>query len=330
MSEPKDDIQLLQASIDPDDDSYFRLLVNGKYIKYITVAAEVYEEDDMCFAPSLIPLLPPFPEGNWNDGYIAKQPDSGKPHFQRTVQTKFPEVQRAWHDVSFNYLDLELGKKLRTNVYEARVTGSQEAVIAKFARFSWEIDNIDKECVAYHWINNSDIGPKFLGNIVEEDRVIGFVIERIADARPAETGDYGVCKRLLLRLHSKGIIHGDINKHNFLVSGTRTVLIDFDCARRTADKKAMKAEMTSLKDQLANRKNATSLPASNASRFTRVMPNHLATSSDEYFLRPAFLDLVYRTRPSLTLLKNPFRWDDVVDTVSIEEELSRVELVILR
>ncbi|KAF2159309.1 hypothetical protein M409DRAFT_60895 [Zasmidium cellare ATCC 36951] len=69
----------------------------------------------------------------------------------------------------------QLVKKLRTNVYEAKVPSLAENAIAKFARFSWEIDHIDQECAAYQWIASHEIGPNFLGNIVEEQRVIGFV-----------------------------------------------------------------------------------------------------------------------------------------------------------
>ncbi|CAK4031828.1 kinase-like domain [Lecanosticta acicola] len=253
MSGAPDDVQVLQASVAADDESHFRLLLRGRHIRYVTVAAGVYEGDDMCFPPSLLSILPRFPAGDWNDGYITKHSDSGDPYFKSAVRTQFPAIQSAWHRKYFDYLDLELGEKLRTNLYEAKTSGFPEAVVvAKFARFGWEIDYMDTECAAYQWIQGKDIGPKFLGNISEEGRTIGFIIERIVDAHHASTADYAACKAVLSRLHHLGILHGDINKHNFLVSGDTAVLIDFDCARKTEDKAALAEEMSTLQAQLAS------------------------------------------------------------------------------
>jgi hypothetical protein len=74
-------IQVLQASVDPDDESEFRILVGGEFTKYLTINAGLYELDEMCFAPSLIPLLPPLPPGDWNMGRISKDPIHGRPFF---------------------------------------------------------------------------------------------------------------------------------------------------------------------------------------------------------------------------------------------------------
>lgn len=246
-----DDTQLLQASVDQDSDSHFRLLLNGKHIKYLTVAAGVYEDDDMCFAPSLLSILPPFPQGDWNDGYITKHPGSGTPYFQRAVRTSFPGVQSTWHDKTFDHLDLKFGTKLRTNVYEATIPEASTVVVAKFARFSWETAQIDRECAAYGWIEGKDIGPRFSGNIAEEGRVIGFVVERVAGARHASSADHAACKEVLSRLHQLGIVHGDINKHNFLIIGGKATLIDFDCAHKTTDEQALTREIQLLEMQLA-------------------------------------------------------------------------------
>lgn len=251
-NKPTNNIQLLQASVDQEDDSHFRLLFNAKHIKYITIAAGIYEDDDMCFAPSLLSILPPFPEGHWNDGYIIKHPESGEPYFQRAVWTSFPGVQSTWHDKSFEYLHLKLGTKLRTNVYEATIPGASTLAVAKFARFDWEIAQIDQECAAYGWIEGKAIGPKFLGNITEEGRVIGFVVEHVAGARHASSADHAACKEVLSRLHQLGIVHGDINKHNFLIVGNRATLVDFDGAHRTTDKRALETEMQLLETQLAD------------------------------------------------------------------------------
>ena len=66
----------LQDAIDPDD-SHYRFLVDGKYVKYVTTAPGALGGDDIdrSFGPILLgELLPPFPPGNWNKGYVAKDP----------------------------------------------------------------------------------------------------------------------------------------------------------------------------------------------------------------------------------------------------------------
>lgn len=249
-----DDVQLLQASVAEDSDSEFRLLFHKKHFKYVTIAAGVYDEDDMCFAPALLSILPPFPKGRWNYAYIAKHTESGKSYFKTAEQREFPSVQNTWHTTFFDYLHLNLEQKIRTNIYETTVLGSPgKVLVAKFARFSWEVDRINDECAAYSWIKDTYIGPKFLGNITEEGRVIGIVLEHIPGARHASSADYAACKEALSRLHRLGIGHGDINKHNFLiVDDKKAILIDFDCARKTEHEEVLDEETRTLEMQLAD------------------------------------------------------------------------------
>ncbi|KAK4615397.1 hypothetical protein CLAFUR4_09790 [Fulvia fulva] len=196
-------------------------------------------------------MLPPLPAGDWNDAYITRNDESGEPYFQKVVRTQIPGVESSWHAETFEYLSLKLGSKLRTNVYEAQLPGSSHTVVAKFARFSWEVGYLDKECAAYQWIEGKSIGPSFLGNISEEGRTIGFVLEHIAGAHHASPTDHAACKQVLSELHQLGIVHGDVNKHNFLAVDNRAVLIDFDGAYRTQDKQAFEKQMQSLEMQLA-------------------------------------------------------------------------------
>lgn len=44
---------------------------------------------------------------------------------------------------------LSLGQNIRSNLYETTCTRLVSAVIAKFARFSWEIPQLEKETMAY-------------------------------------------------------------------------------------------------------------------------------------------------------------------------------------
>jgi predicted Ser/Thr protein kinase len=240
-------IDLLQAEADEEYESHFRILVDGNTIKYVTIDAGLYPIDDMCFGPSLVALLPELPPGDWNDGLIAKHPQTGDPYFASATRTQFPGVQHQWHKLYIDYQDLVVGKRVRSGIYE--VTCPQfntTVVIAKFARFDWEIQYMENETTAYEWIDGHAIGPRFLGHLTEDGRVIGFLVERITDARHADANDLAVCQQILGRLHELGVWHGDTNRFNFLVRGSQAVLIDFDTARKCDDKDVLRKEFEGL------------------------------------------------------------------------------------
>lgn len=73
-------------------------------------------------------------------------------------------------------MDLRIGEKLRTGVYEVTGPMFEGVVVAKFARFEWEIGYMENEARAYQWLRDSGIGPRFLGHLVEHGRVIGFLM----------------------------------------------------------------------------------------------------------------------------------------------------------
>ena len=151
-----------------------------------------------------------------------------------------------------DHLELAFGNKLRSGVYKVTSAGFRFTVVAKFARLAWEIDAPENECAAYQWIEGPGIGPKFLGHLIEEGRVIGFLMEMITNARHASPDDLGLCRKSLSKLHKLGIVHGDVNKHNFLIGDAHATLVDFECARKCEDKRAFKEELRSLPKQLSD------------------------------------------------------------------------------
>ncbi|ORY67833.1 alpha-galactosidase A precursor [Pseudomassariella vexata] len=227
MTDHAPNILVLQASVDPEALSEFRILVDNKFVKYITIDAGVYDRDDMCFGPSLISLLPHLPPGDWKKGHISRNLKTGDAHFSA----------------------LREEKKLRSNVYEVTCPGFSSTIIAKFARFEWEVTQLEAETMAYGWIEGQHVGPGFLGHLTEEGRVIGFLIARIADCRHATPEDFPLCHSVLSKLHKLGIKHGDINKHNFLIHDGKATLIDFDKALRPASNDELDVELYELQDQ---------------------------------------------------------------------------------
>ena len=244
-------IQLLQANIDPgDDESELRILVDGTFVKYLTIEAGVYDVDDMCFEPALVALLPTLPPGNWNEGHISKNSTTDRPYFTKTARSQLPGVTNLWHDLMIDHLELHRGTKLRSNVYMVTCAYFDEPVVAKFARFAWEIPYLEAETTAYRWINDHQVGPKFLGHLHEEGRVIGFIMEQIQNCRHAELEDLTLCQQTLSRLHTLGFKHGDINKHNFLIQDKTAILIDMESVTRCSDTDVLNEEFRRLKEEL--------------------------------------------------------------------------------
>ncbi|ESZ89743.1 alpha-galactosidase A precursor [Sclerotinia borealis F-4128] len=224
------------------------MLVNNEHFKYITIDPEIYEVDDMCFPPYLISKLPPFPAGDWNYGRISRTAENSMAFFAETSKKDFPSIKPLWHTKSYDYLSFEL-EQLNSNVFMASSPLFEQPIIAKFARFEWEIGYYIAETQVYSWINGCGIGPEFLGYLTEEGRVIGFLIENV-EGRHATISDLPACKAAVERLHDLGIIHGDLNKYNFLISEGRAVLIDFETAQRSEDSEAIEKEMEGLELQL--------------------------------------------------------------------------------
>ena len=72
----------------------------------------------------------------------------------------------------------------------------EKPIVAKFARFHWEIGYYVAETQAYSWIDGHNIGPKFLVYLTEDGRVIGFLIESV-EGRHATVSDLDACKAIV-------------------------------------------------------------------------------------------------------------------------------------
>ncbi|KAJ6788960.1 hypothetical protein PWT90_04197 [Aphanocladium album] len=250
MAEYTPSVSLLQASVDLEYESEFRILVDKKFVKYITIDGGLYSPEDMCFEPTLVSIIPPLPTGNWNTGRISLNTETGQPHFSSCSTEILSEIKTDWHPRRVDYLALDDARKLRSNVYEVSCPGFDSPVVAKFARFGWEIPQLEAETLAYSWIEGHKIGPEFLGHITEQGRVIGFLMSNIPQCRHAGPEDFSQCRDALIKLHRLGIMHGDINKHNFLVSGGGVTLIDFDVAVQRATTEELDRELQALMGEL--------------------------------------------------------------------------------
>lgn len=136
--------------------------------------------------------------------------------------------------------------------------GHLVSAILKIANFAHDLPDLKREIEAYLLLTESGCTavPGFLGYVYEghTDRVVGILIEDVV-GRPAGIEDLEACQDAVRKLHDAGIIHGDLNQFNFLVSNAGAKIIDFETAefadchlRESARKKA--EEMKGLADKL--------------------------------------------------------------------------------
>lgn len=111
---------------------------------------------------------------------------------------------------------------------------------------------MDCEREAYRWIESRDIGPRLLGHLAEEGSFNGFIMGENHGCSLYHVKDHTLCEEALSKLHSLGILHGHVNKHNILIKDNRAILVDFGFARKSQDESACRKEMESLRGALAD------------------------------------------------------------------------------
>ncbi|KAF3209745.1 hypothetical protein TWF106_005847 [Orbilia oligospora] len=174
--------------------SYYRMLDGRKYFRYITIDPGTLDEEDLTFPPALLQKLPAFLTGDWNCGRIARA-ENGVPYFVETTKQKLPSINYIWHEKSFDYFSLQIKQRFSAKVYLATIPHPKNRdVVAKFARFPWEIEYYALGTRWYERIKGHGIGPEFLGYLTEDGRVIGFLMEKL-DGRHATIEDLPACLR---------------------------------------------------------------------------------------------------------------------------------------
>jgi len=188
-------------------------------------------------------LLPPRPSDcNWAD--ISDHVIWSYKHLK--------EARYAWHPKRIDIRELDPIKHLNHKVVLCRY--ESELVCSKIARFEHELPEIEREAQAYRIIDGHNIGPRFLGHLTENGRVMGILMEYIPGTRHGTGDDLGVCIATLGRLHEFKILLGDTNRNNFLVSadGGRAIICDFASSELDADEVTMKEEEDGLLMSLEN------------------------------------------------------------------------------
>lgn len=260
MQSESEGIKLLAVLVDPDGDEEddYRFLVDRKHVKYVTIeAGALPAEIHRSFAPDVLRAIPEFPPGDWTTGRISKDDRTGKPVFSSISSDKLPAVESVWNPIVVDHLELKKVARLRQNIHKVSHALFPEPVIFKLANFPWEIPFMEAETRAYEWIQNEDVGPRFLGHVSEGGRVVGFLIEDIAGASPATLDDLEACRIAIARLHRLGIRHGDVNRNNFLVQRPegKVTIIDFEAANKCDEQERLQAENEGLEESFRDPSN---------------------------------------------------------------------------
>ena len=254
---PKSEIEVLSQEIGDDVGNYH--IRAGNRIHRLTINCDVYDEDTMCRPYLLIPRLPDFPDAAWTKMHLFREV-SGDPSslISSTISWEvLPAIEPTWHPEYIDVLSLRRTKRYGPNVHEVVFNG--RPAISKIACWECEIPRLENETYVYKVItkhvyergheDGSPIAPAFLGHLTENGRVIGMLLEKVEGVH-ASLDNLPVCESVLRRLHSLGIVHGDVNRCNFLVCGGGQVrLVDFEHAQVFDDEKAAQ-ELESLSSKL--------------------------------------------------------------------------------
>ncbi|KAI9788578.1 MAG: hypothetical protein M1816_006827 [Peltula sp. TS41687] len=195
----------------------------------------------MCRPYLLIPRLPEFADADWTTMRIISRSSSssGSPLLEPTISyNALPTVKATWHPQRIEVLSAVL-KETTTEQHRPNQQHPDEG---------------------------APIAPAFLGHLTENGggRVVGFLLEKV-EGEFASKDDLPECEEALRRPHRMGLVHGDVNRYNFLVdrrsnttgsgssSTTTTVqvrMVDFEHAE-PFDETLASLELESLASQLS-------------------------------------------------------------------------------
>ncbi|KAI9702629.1 MAG: hypothetical protein M1820_006135 [Bogoriella megaspora] len=246
------DIEVLNQLID-EDFGVYRIRAKHRVL-YVSISATVFDEQTMCRPYLLVPKLPEFPNSDWTSMQISRRPDGT---LESTLSSeRLSSIQNIWHPERVDILTLPRLKSYKSGVYEVLFRG--RPVIAKFACFEWDIERINNETWAYSAIEHYQqlypstprIAPNFLAHLTENGRVMGLLLEKL-EGNYASIDDLTRCEAVLRQLHGMSLIHGDVNRFNFLVDGIKDCvhLLDFEHVR-DFDENNAHLEIESLSTEL--------------------------------------------------------------------------------
>lgn len=144
-------------------DSHFSILTN-RSVKYITIKAGALDIEPLHDMPldfeNVLPSLP-YREDTWKSAHITRNPSTNQ--LQATFSSAaLPSVETIWHPRMIDHLDIERTGYLTLLAQECNWTAhpAPEPMVAKMARFDWEIGYIEAETRMYQALEGRGIAPQ--------------------------------------------------------------------------------------------------------------------------------------------------------------------------
>ncbi|KAI9824127.1 MAG: hypothetical protein M1819_001082 [Sarea resinae] len=248
---PKSDLEVLSQYID-DETGRYRLRA-GRRVHYLTISIDVFDDDTMCRPYLLIPQLPDIPDGAWTKMEVYRHADGS---LRSSISSEpLAAVEMLWHPRIVDVLSLKQTKRHRSGVHEVLFDSNRPAV-AKIACFDFQLPQIEDETHVYSIISQHQeaavppVAPAFLAHLAENGRVMGMLLEKL-EGDYATIDDLPACEEAVRRVHRMGMIHGDVNRYNFIVDRSKKCarLVDFEHASPYNETEAL-AELQSLPAEL--------------------------------------------------------------------------------
>ncbi|KAF1993738.1 hypothetical protein P154DRAFT_502962 [Amniculicola lignicola CBS 123094] len=242
-------------SLDLEDEDYLYRIQRGARIVYVSVLYGGFiPTTDRTDSSRILEKLRTLPvwDKQWStltithtSGVVSFLEDTFEPHRLSHLPIRIPSPPY------YNFLDLVVVDRISDRVSLISFEGNQ--YILKIARFRHELKALYTEIMAYSTLNEFSFAPNLLGYVYEEteDRVIGFLIEALNGRHP-NVEDLEICRHAMLELHSRGVVHGDLNKFNIVIEGTKPKFIDFEAASFQDDNSYKKLELEET-EQLAQK-----------------------------------------------------------------------------
>ena len=214
---------------------------------------DIIAQDHQTYGPSVINDLKGIVEvwdHQWTtltvfreDGKVQYAQDQWKPHFLPldTASRRFPRL---------NVLGLQIRHGFKNRVFLVLLDSCRR--ILKICPFKFELQYFTQEINTYNMLyqRGCSLIPRLYAYVFErsEEQITDFICEEL-QGRFARLGDYSECKRGLQQLHSYGVIHGDLNKFNIIITTDGPRFIDLEKSILDTDEKVSKDEFESLLQQ---------------------------------------------------------------------------------
>ncbi|KFY73187.1 hypothetical protein V499_06713 [Pseudogymnoascus sp. VKM F-103] len=220
-------------SLDLEDDDYLYRIRRGHRIVYVSVLhADIVPPEHRTEGSRILSHLRLLPgwDGEWRTLTARKRGGGVECTVNESEAHKLDGgAVSACAGPAYNILELERCGRIIESM--ARVLVGGTVCVVKIARFRHELEALQREVRVYGALRDRKFGLclGFIGYVYEEEksRVVGFLMEELYGRHP-DIGDLGACEDTVEQLHGVGVVHGDLNKYNIIISGNEAKLIDFE------------------------------------------------------------------------------------------------------